>query len=81
MFFVCFLKVIVFCLFFKVIVFCLFFQDDSFFFLKVIVPEEANSMLLGSAMLGMAAGEVGGLETVVRRLQRISKVNLTNNQI
>ena len=43
------------------------------------MPEEANSMLLGSAMLGMAAGEVGGLETVVRRLQRISKVNLTND--
>ena len=36
-------------------------------------------MLLGSAMLGMAAGEMGGLETVVRRLQRISKVNLTYN--
>ena len=40
------------------------------------MPEEANSMLLGSAMLGMAAGEVGGLETVVRRLQRISKVKI-----
>ena len=41
---------------------------------QVIVPEEANSMLLGAAMLGMAAGEEEGLEAVVRKLQKISKV-------
>ena len=41
---------------------------------QVIVPEEKNSMLLGAAMLGMAAGEEEGLEAVVRKLQKISKV-------
>ena len=40
----------------------------------MIVPEEANSMLLGAAMLGMAAGEEEGLEAVVRKLQKISKL-------
>ena len=46
---------------------------------QVIVPEEANSMLLGAAMLGMAAGEEEGLEAVVRKLQKISKVTELNN--
>ena len=41
---------------------------------QVIVPEEKNSMLLGAAMLGMAAGEEEGLQAVVRKLQKISKV-------
>ena len=40
----------------------------------MIVPEEKNSMLLGAAMLGMAAGEEEGLQAVVRKLQKISKV-------
>ena len=50
------------------------------------MPEEKNSMLLGAAMLGMAAveqvegqqhceeGEVEGLKAVVCRLQGVSKV-------
>ena len=46
---------------------------------QVIVPEEKNSMLLGAAMLGMAAGEEEGLEAVVRKLQKISKVTELNN--
>ena len=45
---------------------------------QVIVPEEKNSMLLGAAMLGMAAGEEEGLEAVVRKLQKISKVTELN---
>ena len=45
---------------------------------QVIVPEEANSMLLGAAMLGMAAGEEEGLEAVVKKLQKISKVTELN---
>ena len=44
----------------------------------MIVPEEKNSMLLGAAMLGMAAVEeemeVEGLKAVVCRLQGVSKV-------
>ena len=46
---------------------------------QVIVPEEKNSMLLGAAMLGMAAGEEEGLQAVVRKLQKISKVTDLNN--
>ena len=44
------------------------------------MPEEKNSMLLGAAMLGMAAveekekEEVEGLKAVVCRLQGVSKV-------
>ena len=45
------------------------------------MPEEKNSMLLGAAMLGMAAVEqvekemeVEGLKAVVCRLQGVSKV-------
>ena len=46
---------------------------------QVIVPEEKNCMLLGAAMLGMAAGEEEGLEAVVKKLQKMSKVkNLKN---
>ena len=47
----------------------------------MIVPEEKNSMLLGAAMLGMAAGEEEGLEAVVRKLQKISKVKKIVNRI
>ena len=35
-------------------------------------------MLLGAAMLGMAVGEEEGLEAVVRKLQKISKVTELN---
>ena len=49
------------------------------FICQVIVPDEKNSMLLGAAMLGMAAGEEEGLEAVVRKLQKISKVKGLKN--
>ena len=54
-------------------------SDNLDLSVQVIVPEEANSMLLGAAMLGMAAGEEEGLEAVVRKLQKISKVTELNN--
>ena len=38
-------------------------------------------MLLGAAMLGMAAGEEEGLVAVVRKLQKISKVTELNNTV